>query len=181
MAHPGQVFVRARLRLSRPTASLRRSLDAWHQFQSYASRLPRSETDYGLTLLQYTHQVIQACRTSGRAGLRAMTDSGEQQQQANGIGFASAHGSPSPGVGTPSPRLARLSSASMKRRTGCFLIGIAGGTASGKTTVCHKIMDRLQVRCGQQQFVGAVVSSRMADAPAVPMQPPMQDMCMLSG
>jgi pantothenate kinase len=76
----------------------------------------------------------------------AMTDSGEHQQQANGIGFASASGSPSAGGGTPLPRLARLSSASLRRRTGCFLIGIAGGTASGKTTVCHKIMDRLQVR-----------------------------------
>lgn len=50
---------------------------------------------------------------------------------------------------TPSPRLLRSMSSGLKRRTGCFLIGIAGGTASGKTTVCHRIMDRLQDQCAR--------------------------------
>lgn len=75
-----------------------------------------------------------------------MTDTGGLQQQhaaANGTATATADGA------ATSPRLQRASSASLKRRTGCFLIGIAGGTASGKTTVCHKIMDRLQDQCAR--------------------------------
>lgn len=75
-----------------------------------------------------------------------MTDTGSLQQQhatANGAATATADGA------ATSPWLQRASSASLKRRTGCFLIGIAGGTASGKTTVCHKIMDRLQDQCAR--------------------------------
>lgn len=37
---------------------------------------------------------------------------------------------------------------------GPFLIGVAGGTASGKTTVCHKIMEALeQVNSSSQRVV----------------------------
>jgi uridine kinase len=35
------------------------------------------------------------------------------------------------------------SQGSFRRRNTPFLIGVAGGTASGKTTVCNKIMQRL--------------------------------------
>lgn len=36
---------------------------------------------------------------------------------------------------------------SLKRRYSPFLIGVAGGTASGKTTVCNRIMQRLNDQC----------------------------------
>ena len=35
-----------------------------------------------------------------------------------------------------------------RRREQAFVIGVAGGTASGKTTVCNKIMHRLHDSCG---------------------------------
>ena len=40
-------------------------------------------------------------------------------------------------------RMAEMAKTSDKRRAP-FLIGVAGGTASGKSTVCEKIMDSLR-------------------------------------
>jgi hypothetical protein len=68
-----------------------------------------------------------------------MTDSVNQQAEQNGTGTD----------GPPPPPLLRSASSGLKRNRGCFLIGIAGGTASGKTTVCHRIMDRLQDQCAR--------------------------------
>ncbi len=65
-----------------------------------------------------------------------MADSSEPADETNGAAIAS-------------PRMARSSSSNLWRFGGVFLIGIAGGTASGKTTVCHKIMDRLQDQCAR--------------------------------
>ena len=42
----------------------------------------------------------------------------------------------------------------IKSSRGPFLIGVAGGTASGKTTVCRKIMEQLeQVNSSEQRVV----------------------------
>jgi hypothetical protein len=68
-----------------------------------------------------------------------MTDSVDQQAEQNGTDTD----------GPPPPPLLRSASSGLKRNRGCFLIGIAGGTASGKTTVCHRIMDRLQDQCAR--------------------------------
>lgn len=88
-----------------------------------------------------------------------MTDTGEQQPEANGAPLAATC--------TPSPRLPRSSSASLRRRSGCFLIGIAGGTASGKTTVCRRIMDRLQDQCArlihQDSFYRGLTKEELAN------------------
>lgn len=50
----------------------------------------------------------------------------------------------SPSGGSPS--MHRCSSRRF-HRTDPFLIGVAGGTASGKTTVCDQIMQRLHDQC----------------------------------
>jgi len=48
---------------------------------------------------------------------------------------------------SPSGSSPKLRGASRSHRTEPFLIGVAGGTASGKTTVCDHIMQRLHGKC----------------------------------
>jgi hypothetical protein len=58
-------------------------------------------------------------------------------------------------AGTSSDAAAQGSSPRARTMRHPFVVGIAGGTASGKTTVCDKIMQRLHDQC-------VVVSQRAA-------------------
>jgi hypothetical protein len=58
---------------------------------------------------------------------------------ASGLSISTGGGSPVSG------------SSRTRRREQAFVIGVAGGTASGKTTVCNKIMHRLHDSCGARQ------------------------------
>jgi len=68
---------------------------------------------------------------------------------------------------------ALLSTSNLARKSKqCFVIGVAGGTASGKTTVCDAIMQRLHDNCAilisQDSFYKGLTPEQIADVHSEP-------------
>jgi uridine kinase len=63
--------------------------------------------------------------------------------------------------------LQRQQSSGLGRAKHCFVIGVAGGTASGKTTVCDAIMQRLHDQCAvlisQDSFYKGLTPEQIAN------------------
>ncbi|KAI8466809.1 MAG: putative uracil phosphoribosyl transferase [Monoraphidium minutum] len=84
----------------------------------------------------------------------------------NGIEVQVPRGAAAPDGGSPSTS-GRRNEQQQERRGQPFIIGVAGGTASGKTTVCSKIMHRLHDRCAviihQDSFYRGLTAAERAD------------------
>ena len=69
----------------------------------------------------------------------------------------------------------RMSGSGMPKH--CFVIGVAGGTASGKTTVCDAIMQRLHDQCAvlisQDAFYKGLTPEQIANVKGAPRRDPL--------